>query len=165
MTYAYKSHNSPVQPKKRICFAENPTCHDSLIRTNNMNSLILTNNMSHYDWFICVTWLIHKYDTIHLTCHDSLIRTNDINSLILTNNMSHYDWFICVTCQRGYISFVCAWVHDDDQMRVYIIDTGWLQSVGSIKSQVSFAEYSLFHRALLQKRPIILSILLTEATP
>jgi len=42
---------------------------------------------------------------------------------------------------------------------------GWLRSVGSIKLLVSFAEYRLFYRALLQKRPIILSILLTEATP
>ena len=42
--------------------------------------------------------------------------------------------------------------------------TGWLRSVGSIK-KVSFAEYRLFYRTLLQKRPIILSILLTEATP
>jgi len=33
---------------------------------------------------------------------------------------------------------------------------GWLQSVGSIKLQVSFAEYRLFLRALSQKRPIIL---------
>jgi len=41
---------------------------------------------------------------------------------------------------------------------------GWLRSVGSIKLYVSFAEYFLFYRALLQKRPIILSILLTEAT-
>ena len=41
---------------------------------------------------------------------------------------------------------------------------GWLQSVGLIKSQVSFAEYCLFCRALLQERPIILSILLTVAT-
>jgi len=31
---------------------------------------------------------------------------------------------------------------------------GWLRSVGSIKSYVSFAEYRLFYRALLQKRPI-----------
>jgi len=30
---------------------------------------------------------------------------------------------------------------------------------------VSFAEYCLLNRALLQKRPIILSILLTKATP
>jgi len=32
---------------------------------------------------------------------------------------------------------------------------GWLLLVGSIKLQVSFAEYSLFYRALLQKRLII----------
>ena len=44
-------------------------------------------------------------------------------------------------------------------------DMGWLRSVGSIKSQVSFAEYRLFYRALLQKRLMILSILLSEAIP
>ena len=44
-------------------------------------------------------------------------------------------------------------------------DMGWLRSVGSIKLQVSFAEYCLFYRALLQKRPTILSILLSKATP
>ena len=42
---------------------------------------------------------------------------------------------------------------------------GLLRSVGSIKSYVSLAEYRLFYRALLQKRPIVLSILLIEATP
>jgi len=42
---------------------------------------------------------------------------------------------------------------------------GWLWSVGSIKWQVSFAEYRLLYRALLQKRPTILSILLSVATP
>ena len=33
---------------------------------------------------------------------------------------------------------------------------GWLQLVGSLKLQVYFAEYRLFYRSLLQKRPIIL---------
>ena len=42
---------------------------------------------------------------------------------------------------------------------------GWLQLVASLNLQISFAEYSLFHRALLQKRPIILRSLLIEATP
>ena len=46
-----------------------------------------------------------------------------------------------------------------------ICDMGWLRLVGSLKWQVSFAEYRLFHRALLQKRPIILGILLIVATP
>ena len=41
---------------------------------------------------------------------------------------------------------------------------GWLRLVGSFKSYVSFAEYSLFYGALLQKRPIILRSLLIEAT-
>jgi len=42
---------------------------------------------------------------------------------------------------------------------------GWLRLVGSLKLYVSFAEYHLFYRALLQKRPIILRSLLVEATP
>jgi len=42
---------------------------------------------------------------------------------------------------------------------------GWLALVGSLKLQASFAEYRLFHRALLQKRPIILRSLLFVATP
>jgi len=41
---------------------------------------------------------------------------------------------------------------------------GWLRLVGSLKVQVSFAEYHLFYRALLQKRPIILRSLIV-ATP
>jgi len=40
----------------------------------------------------------------------------------------------------------------------------WLRLVGSLKLQVSFAEYRLLYRALLQKRLIILRSLLTEAT-
>ena len=59
-------------------------------------------------------------------------------------------------------------------------DTGWGRSIGCLKLQVifrkratnyrtiklyvSFAEYCLFYMALLQKRPIILLILLTKAT-
>ena len=31
---------------------------------------------------------------------------------------------------------------------------GWLRLVGAFKLQVSFAEYLLFYRALLQKRPV-----------
>ena len=44
-------------------------------------------------------------------------------------------------------------------------DMGWLRLVGSLKLQVSFAEYHLFYRALLQKRPIILRSLQVVATP
>jgi len=42
---------------------------------------------------------------------------------------------------------------------------GWLRLVGSLKFYVSFAEYGLFYRVLLQKRSIILRSLLIVATP
>jgi len=42
---------------------------------------------------------------------------------------------------------------------------GWLRVVGSLKFQVSFAEYRLFYRALLQKRPVILRSLLIVVAP
>ena len=45
------------------------------------------------------------------------------------------------------------------------LNTGWLPSVCSFKLYVSFAEYSHFNMALLQKRPIISRSLLIEATP
>ena len=44
------------------------------------------------------------------------------------------------------------------------IDMGWLRLAGSWKLQVSFAEYRLFYRALLQKRPRILRSLLIMAS-
>ena len=42
---------------------------------------------------------------------------------------------------------------------------GWLRLVGSLKLLVSFAEYCLFYRALLQKRPTVLRSLRIVATP
>ena len=42
---------------------------------------------------------------------------------------------------------------------------GWLWLVGSIKLQFSFAKEPYKRDDILQKRPIILSILLTVATP
>jgi len=49
---------------------------------------------------------------------------------------------------------------DDD-----VVDMEWLRLVGSLKMKVSFAEYRLFYRVLLQKRFIILRSLLIVATP
>ena len=46
-----------------------------------------------------------------------------------------------------------------------VIDMGWLRWVGCLKIQVSLQNTGLFCRALLQKRPIFLSILLIVATP
>jgi len=45
------------------------------------------------------------------------------------------------------------------------VPMGCLRLVGSFKLYVSFAEYSLFYRALLQKRPMFVRSLLIVATP
>ena len=55
--------------------------------------------------------------------------------------------------------------NDMDHMDRRSSHMGWLRLVGSLKLQVSFAEYRLFYRALLQKRPAILRSLLIVATP
>jgi len=54
--------------------------------------------------------------------------------------------------------------HDSSPHKNTSCAMGWLRLVGSLKLQVSFAEYSLFYRALLQKRPRILRSLLIIAT-
>jgi len=47
---------------------------------------------------------------------------------------------------------------------IVLFAMGWLRLVGSLKLQVSIEEYSLFYRALLQKRLIVLRSLLIIAT-
>ena len=58
--------------------------------------------------------------------------------------------------------------HIDDYLCMYnilMILQDLARGVASNKLQVSFAEYSLFSRALLQKRPIILSIWRVASPP
>ena len=73
--------------------------------------------------------------------------------------LAHYPC-LCVTHKSASTctELECATIMANGRMR-------WLRLVGSLKSQVSFAEYRLCYRALLQKRPIILRSLLIVATP
>jgi len=62
-------------------------------------------------------------------------------------------------------NFIVSWDDGDEndtntikgvmQLRRCALSMGWLRLVGSSKLHVSFAEYRLFYRALLQKRSII----------
>ena len=118
-----------------------------------MTWLIHMWNMAHsylwHDSFICETWLIHMCDMTH---------PYDIGwSMVAENDMTHsYVWHDSFICEMWLIR-ICDMPH--------LYNMGWLRLVGSLKWQVSFAEYRLFYRALLQKRPIILRSLLIEATP
>ena len=70
--------------------------------------------------------------------------------------------YVCVcvcVCVRG-----CVWESPNFyNFTPCCLPMGWLRLVGSLKLQVSLAEYSLFYRALLQKRPMILRSLLIVA--
>jgi len=74
-------------------------------------------------------------------------------------------WSVSGPCVCGF-GCVCVCVCLQRFLYVCVkIDMGWLRLVGSLRLQVSFAEYRLFSRALLQKRPTILRSLLIVATP
>jgi len=82
-----------------------------------------------------------------------------------------YEWVVsCVWMSHvthindSWMSRVYEWGISHIWIR-HVTHMGWLQLVGSLKLWVSFAEYCLFYRALLQKRPIILRSLLIVATP
>jgi len=78
-------------------------------------------------------------------------------------SMHTYTYMCVCVCERErecVYAYSCAEVP-----KLIICSMGLLHLVGSLKSKVSFAEYHLFNRALLQRRPIISRSLLIVATP
>jgi len=62
-----------------------------------------------------------------------------------------------------WLSGLCA---EKQKHQLYeTLNTGWLRLVGSLKLYVSVAKEPYKRDNILQKRPIIVSILLTVATP
>jgi len=154
----------------------------------------MTRSCVWHDSFSCMPWLFHVGDMTHpcvwedsFMCvtetrlmqratwysnhritHSCAWRDSCIIIIFMTWRVHHYHVCVCVwhdlfICVKWLIR-VCAMTTkscrrcSDDGM-------GWLRLVGSSNLQVSLAEYSLFNRALLQKRPIILRSLLIVATP
>ena len=76
---------------------------------------------------------------------------------------------VCVYVCVCVCVYVCVWrwwrIIGSRKIVSVFLCIGWLRLVGCLKWQVSFAEYRLLNRALLQKRPVILRSLLIEATP
>jgi len=100
-------------------------------------------------------------------CNDIELKLcNDIE-LKLLNDSRCYTWMSHVaTASRG-CWMTCGATHVLHMFYTCSMTrgaTGSLRLVGSLKWYVSFAEYSLFYRAILQKRPIILRSLLIDAT-
>ena len=112
---------------------------------------------------VCFTWLFSHYLTLvlHMTvvlrmctklvqvrsrCHDYL--SHDMTCVLHTTIFlllyfsTPHD--CCAARVTTCVQIWCKFGPHDMTM-------GWLRSVGSIKLQVTFAEYRLFYRALLQK--------------
>jgi len=131
-----------------------------------------------HEWRIpCVTWLIRTSDKTHsYAWHDSC-SWRGTNHLVCVGIYTRSTRDICV----WYGSSICVmwWIHMCDTTHSYV----WYMSVcswrrmnrlfcASISTRschgqiwVSFAENSLFYRALLQKRPKILRSLRILAIP
>ena len=77
-----------------------------------------------------------------------------VGSLKLQVSLQNMVSFIKLFCRRDlYFWWVKSQLYSEF---IYGVSMGWLRLAGSLKLQVSFAEYGLFYRALLQKRRIIL---------
>jgi len=118
------------------------------------------------DSFTCGTWLIHM-------SHDSIISGTWLIPMSRDSFNGTRLIHMCDMSKETYIrdkkrplhqTYICV-IHMFICVNVTRASMGWLRLVASIKLQVSSTEYRLFYKSLLQKRPVILSILLTEATP
>jgi len=82
--------------------------------------------------------------------------------------MTQVPWLMCLESNPIVIAIVTCvsrLMTRDPWLLTHAWPMVWLRLVGSLKLQVSFAEYSLFYRALLRKRPTILRSLRIVATP
>jgi len=98
------------------------------------------------------------------------------NELLLASTSVCWSVLKCVEVCKGVLECVGVCWSVLESIGVYCIvcevifleeqyGMGWLRFAGFLKSWVSFAEYPLFYRAVLQKRPMILRSFLIEASP
>jgi len=111
----------------------------------------------------CVYIYIHKYLYVCVyICIYIYVCTNCL-AVSITNFTTQKSTALCPLDFRGMNAmYECNAVSDESSPHCSVRHTAM---VGALKSQISIAEYRLFYRALLQKRPMILSILVTKATP
>ena len=146
------------------------------------------------DELICVTWRIYMWrrdmcvrwqldmcvrrriDMCDManSCvwHDELIGVTwrmgmcDMTTWYVCEMTTWYAWHVEFLCVRWQID-MCNMInfHDELVCMRFWFDMWWLRLVGSLKLKVSFAKESYKRDDILQKRPIILRILLIVATP
>jgi len=132
-------------------------------------------------WILC----LHRHTHTRTRKYIRTVRFQRM--LVLSSCGATMRWLQLVGCSELYVSFATEPYQRDDilQKRPIILRSlligatlsshcdqkrlclsrKWLRLVGSLKLSVSFAEYRLFYRSRLQKRPVILRSLLIAASP
>jgi len=115
-----------------------------------------------YIWEYRVTTISRLLKMVGLFCKRALQKRlysaqETYNSKEPTNRSHLISVCIALEWQRYLLNNLIRWFFYQIYMRVSsCIAVWWQKLVGSLNLSVSFAKYSLFNRALLQKRPIIL---------
>ena len=129
-----------------------------------LSQFILRSNLYIYHLAIYSVFYIYQSSDLFciptnlaIKCSISVLSLSILRSILYIYQSSNLFCVLYLSIQRC-ILYIYQSSHGSTSM-------GWLRFVGSSKLQVSFAEYCLFYRALLQKRPIILRRLLILATP
>ena len=123
------------------------------------------------DTHICETRVMTHGTHICVSSHDSkdtqfslslFLRHASTHTCIHAHTHVHTPKFLFCSPRILFWS-ACLNVHAC--LYVMYVCMKWLRLVGSFKLHVSFTEYSLFYRTILQKRPMISRDLLIVATP
>ena len=104
--------------------------------------------MSHMNASCHTLKSVITYECVMSHRHESMSHRNE--SYIRRTNRQGPSW-LEVPQPIRHVTYECVISH----MNESYIRMGWLRLVGALKLQVSSAEYRLFYRALLQKRPVI----------
>jgi len=123
------------------------TCTMSRMSMHTTDSYVTGNSL------ICssCSWVCVRVNLYHVTHVNALTTdSSQICDIQLINMWQVTHWYVLLVRECVCACQLVLTTHNRQ-----LTDMWWLRIVGSIKSQVSFAEYCLFYRALLQKRHII----------
>jgi len=132
----YRALLQKMTHKDKVSYGSSPPC--------TKNCLVLF-------WHTLCYFGIH-YHHFGIHYHHSLSETKNVLCMTPHSCVSSASLSLLIVLPPSFVSLYAV--------NTEWIAVGWLRLVGSLNVLVSFAEYCLFYRALLQKRPVILRSLL-----
>jgi len=123
----------------------------------NIYICILATTCSRYTYIYLRYTYTYVYVRLFIDQHIHMYKVASIHMYTSLSQVWVAGIHMYTTCDKHIHVYIC------DYLRIATMRCIRLE--GSIKLSVSFTEYSLLYRALFRKGPLMLSILLTKATP